>query len=530
MTLIAASVTVDRADLVDSAIERAQRARDDGADVVEWRVDLLATPGGDSDAIAELCRRTPLPCIVTVRSEAEGGAFTGSAVSSVRALLPAIGGDHPPRWIDVESSTLRDQRAHNELREALQRVPESTRPSLIVSAHDFAGRPAGLWSTVERMWGDPECHVAKIAWMARSVRDNLEAFEVLDARQGPTIALCMGEHGVLSRVMGARHGAFLTFARLDDEVGSAPGQPTVSELVSRYRVESITKHTRVYGVIGWPVSHSRSPEIHNEFFARDAVDARYLPLPVGPSWESFKATVGELIDHPTVGFAGASVTLPHKEHLVQFVRERGGTLDDASSMIGAANTLLVDPQSRALRACNTDALAGVESMAQALRRPSDDLRGMRVAILGAGGVARALAWSCADAGADVTIVNRTPDRARALVDDLHDRPGAWGPMRVAVGRDDALTTGAFDAIVNATPLGMKDGPSPAACALPSDALLDGVVVMDTVYSPEETPLVRLAMARGARVVTGLGMFLRQAALQYELWTGKRPCTDSLRAR
>ncbi len=527
MTLVACSVTVDRPDLVSPAIERAMQAKADGADLVEWRVDLLAMLPDAAGAIARLLRDSPLPTILTVRSEAEGGAFDGSPIEAARVLAEAIAGATPPRFVDVEASLLRDRRASDVVHAALAGVEESQRPSLVTSLHDVGGRPTALWTELERMWSDPACHVAKVAWTARTVRDNLEAFDLLASRQGPTIALCMGEQGVLSRVMGAKFGAFLTFARLDDEEGTAPGQPTVRELVDRYRLKGVTHHTRVYGVVGWPVSHSRGPIVHNAWFGELGLDARYLPLPVGPTWESFKASLAELIDHPMLGLSGASVTLPHKEHLVRFVQERGGALDEASFAIGAANTLIIDPQSRAIRACNTDALAGIESLAEALGRASDDLRGLRVAILGAGGVARALAWACANAGADVVVINRTHARAVELAAAFDGRPGERGPMRVGVGDAASIGCGCFHAFINATSLGMKDGPAPDESPIPDDVALDGVVVMDTVYVPERTPLVQQATSRGARVVTGTGMFLRQAALQCELWTGTRPSLISV---
>lgn len=524
MSLIACSVTVDRPDLVTPALDRAAGARLDGADLVEWRVDLLAMLPDAGGAIARLLRESPLPCILTIRSEAEGGAFDGSRIEAARVIAAAIRSGHPPRFVDAEAALLRDARAAAEVRSALASVDEARRPSLLVSTHDTAGRPTTLWSGVESMWAEPECHIVKVAWTARTLRDNLEAFEVLANRSGPTIALCMGEQGVLSRVLGAKFGAFLTFARLDDEVGTAPGQPSVRELVDRYRYRAITRKTRTYGVAGWPVSHSRGPIVHNAWFGEFGIDARYLPLPIGPSWESFKASMGELVDHPSLGFAGASVTMPHKEHLVRFVRERGGVLDDASQAIGAANTLIIESESRHLRAANTDALAGCEVLARALRRPSDDFRGLRMAIVGAGGVARALAWSLADAGAEVIIVNRSHARAEALALTLAGKSGDRGPMRVAAARNEELGCGCFHAIIHATPIGMQGGPAPDECPIPDDMALDGVVVMDTVYAPERTPLVQHATSRGARVVTGLSMFHQQAALQFELWTGLRPAT------
>ena len=523
MTLVACSVTVDRPDLVTPALERAAAARADGADLVEWRIDLLAMMPGADGAIARLVRDSPLPCILTVRSEAEGGAFDGSPIEAVRVLAAAVRCGHPPRFIDAEARMLQDAHAGPELHAALATLDDGARPSLIVSMHDHAGRPASLWSSLERMWADRACSVAKVAWTARTLRDNLEAFDVLASRQGPTIALCMGEQGVLSRVMGAKFGAFLTFARLDDEQGTAPGQPTVRELVDRYRVKGITRHTRVYGIVGWPVSHSRGPIVHNAWFGQLGLDARYLPLPVGPSWESFKASMSELVDHPALDLAGASVTLPHKEHLVRFVRERGGHVDAIAARIGAANTLLVEPGG-AVSCTNTDAPAAVDALCEGMGIERAALREKRVAVLGAGGVARAVAAGLADEGARVVVFNRNEDRARAMCEDLmrgtHDDGNGCGPFegRIVAGRASEIGCGCFHAFVNCTPVGMAGGPEPDGIPLPDEVPLDGsVTVMDTVYAPRETPLLRVARSRGARTVDGWSMFTKQAERQSRLW-------------
>jgi len=367
--------------------------------------------------------------------------------------------------------------------------------------------------------------------MARSIRDNLEAFDLLASRSKPTIALLMGEFGLMSRVLAPKFGGFLTFASDADGSGTAPGQPPVRELRDLYRFGSIGPATRVFGVVGWPVGHSRSPAFHNARFAEHGYDGVYLPLPVPSEWEHFKASIGALVDHERLDFAGASVTIPHKEHLVRFVRERGGEIDADAAWLGAANTLVVHPHGtpdgRRLFATNTDMPAAVEVLSAALATRGRALTGARVAVLGAGGVARAVAGGLALAGATVVVVNRTREKATALSAALSGRARACGGVtRVVAGDEEdfdcnAPSCEAFHAFVNCTPVGMEGGPDPKGSPMPADARIDdSVVVMDTVYAPKETPFLREARARGAMCVDGEAMFLKQAELQSTLFRAR----------
>jgi 3-dehydroquinate dehydratase/shikimate dehydrogenase len=347
-------------------------------------------------------------------------------------------------------------------------------------------------------------------------------------RLKPTIALCMGEAGLMSRVLAPKFGGFLTFASDAEGAGTAPGQPTARELRDLYRFGAIGPATRVFGVIGWPVAHSRSPAFHNARFAEADYDGVYLPLPVPGEWEHFKATVGALVDHEKLDFSGASVTLPHKEHLVRFVQERGGTVDADAAWLGAANTLVVhphgSPDAQRLFATNTDMPAAVGVLSAALATRGVALEGARVAVLGAGGVARAVAGGLALAGATVVVFNRTHAKAEGLATALSGRARANGkPTRVIAGNEEHFRCNAprcecFHAFVNCTPLGMEGGPDPKGSPMPDDAFLDdSVVVMDTVYAPKETPFLREARARGAVCVDGEAMFTKQAELQSALF-------------
>ena len=524
VTALAVSIAVEGPGDVPEALERAAEAARDGASLVEWRLDALADGEEGLAASLRLLRESPLPCIATCRPRWEGGAYDGDDQERI-AFLEALGtSPHAPRYLDVELAAF--QRSAN-LRQKVELVvdhehqPRDLKTSLILSAHDFQTRPPDLARRLAAMQAASSCAVCKIAWRARSLRDNLEAFELLRHRGKPLIALCMGPFGLPSRVLAGKFGGFLTFASAEGAAATAPGQPSIRELRDLYRFDHIGPATRVYGVVGWPVEHSRSPLLHNRGFEAVGHDGVYLPLPIPPEWEHFTATMGALVDDPALDFRGASVTLPHKENLLRFVKERGGTVDAASEAIGSANTLVVGDDG-ALRALNTDAAAALETLVVDASLDRADLPRLRVAVLGAGGAARAVAWALAGAGAKVILFNRDQARAERLAAELSGRAAATGErLSVVAGRPEAISCGCFEVVVNCTPVGMRGGPEPDGSPLPQEFPFEaGVTVFDTVYTPRLTPLLREARSRGARTVGGTGMFLRQAAAQFAAWTGQ----------
>lgn len=552
VNLVAVAIPVDGPEEVEAALDAARAAVRDGARLVEWRVDALADrllpehAGEALDLVRRLVRDSPAPCIVTVRSASEGGAYRGHDADRI-SLYEAIGaGEHAPRYLDLECAAFErsaNLRQKARLAVAHERQPRDLKTSLILSAHDFDGRPADLQGRIAAMTSEPACAVVKAAWRARSLRDNLEAFELLRERRKPMVALCMGDFGLMSRVLAPKFGGFFTFARGAATAETAAGQPTVRELFDRWRYARIGTATRVYGVVGWPVGHSRSPDLHNAGFDARGIDAVYLPMPVEGSWESFKATVGAMLDFEPLDVGGLSVTVPHKEHLVRFVRERGGTLCPVSERCGTANTLVVGggangaargASPRALHAVNTDAPAAVralESAAPAASAPSSarasrdsgSLRGRRIALLGAGGTARALAAALVDGGADVVVFNRTRDRAEALAARI-------AGVTVGGSLDEVASNGAFDVIVNTTPIGLRGSSDEDRSPLADDFRFGrGTTVMDVVYAPRLTPLLRRAREAGATTLDGSTMFVHQAEAQFELWTGAAPPPGLFRA-
>jgi 3-dehydroquinate dehydratase/shikimate dehydrogenase len=577
-TLVCVPIAVES---VEGALADADAARVAGADLVEFRIDGFFTgdlrpagatgrsPGTGLPAefgqVLRLVERSCLPCIVTCRTTAEGGQYDGPEESRI-ALFEHLGAAaRPPRFIDVEfSSYSRSANLAMKVNLAVGHRGDVDRggggagaggagggaegdlsASLILSLHDERGRPADLSRRVLAMAAQPAAAVLKVAYRARSLRDNLELFDLLAEGAGgrPLIALAMGEFGLMSRVLAPKFGSFLTFASLRAGAATAPGQPTIDDLLNLYRFRTIGPRTRVYGVIGWPVARSLSPAMHNAAFAAAAHDGVYLPLPVPPEYEHFKATLHALVEHPRLDLAGCSVTMPHKEHLVRFAREERQraagratwSIDALSELAGAANTLAVergaDGRPAACRVLNTDGPAAADLLAAALGRP---LAGARLALLGAGGLARAVAAAGATAGATVTVFNRTFERAARLADQVGAaRPGVdGGPPRVAAAPLERLGEEAFDAVVNCTPVGTAaagpDGPVPAdPGALRNSPTAP--VVFETVSSPATTPFLARARALGLPTIDGVALLVAQAALQSAAWTGATPPVALLEA-
>lgn len=549
---------------VEGAHAHAVQAREHGADLVEYRIDELFNSPDDTPEVLRLVETSPLPCIVTCRPAWEGGHYDGDEDARVSLFERLGASDRPPRYIDVElAAYTRSANFRQKVNLAVEhpKQPRDVTTRLILSSHDFAGRPADLTRRVLAMQAEPAAAVHKVAFRARSLRDNPELFDMLAERTKPTIALGMGEFGLMSRVLAPKFGGFLTFASLRPEEVTAPGQPTVGELLQKYRFRAINEKTRVYGIVGWPVGHSMSPLMHNAGFDEVGHDGVYVPLPIaagvppettpsepardGPvspgdadaSYASFKATMLELVHHPRLDFAGCSVTLPHKENLAELAFEEGWYLDTQALLSRAANTLVVQREEsgafRAAHALNTDVDAALSCIRDAL----GTLEGKRIALLGAGGVARAIAFGLVSEGSHVTVFNRTPERAERIARDIAATHFSWagpgGPTRpgTAAAAPWERRAGANpDAYINCTAVGMTGGPAPDESPLPVEAFAPAGegVVMETIYNPIRTRLLSDAQVAGWRTIDGVEMFVGQGARQFELWTGRPAPRDLFR--
>jgi 3-dehydroquinate dehydratase/shikimate dehydrogenase len=495
------------------------RAAEAGADLVELRIDTLTDP----TQVSELLSASVLPTIVTCRPDWEGGASTLDDAARFRLLDQEI--DDAATYIDLE------------LR-AVQRTggwpSREKRAGLIVSAHDFSGRPEKLYNLITELNAAPG-DVNKIVWMPRTIRENLEAFELLQQRQKPTIALCMGEAGLISRVLAKKFGAFLTFASLDDSSATAPGQVSITDLKRLYRWDAITPETRIYGVVGSPIAHSMSPAIHNAAFEQAGHDGVYLPLLVEPGYESFKAFMETFLHFPGLHLSGLSITIPHKENALRYLQEKGADLDPLAQRIGALNTIVIDGTSEianrksqianpfTLRGFSTDYPAILDSITSALNITREQLAEYRVAVIGAGGTGRTAVAALAHYGATVVVYNRTKERADALAGEFNGKTG-----RVVSARIDKLCDSCCHIYINTTSVGMHPNTDVTPFGDQRPAFSSDTLVFDTIYNPIKTRLLAEAEAAGAKTISGVEMFIRQAAGQFEAWTHKPAPIDLMR--
>lgn len=487
------------------------RAAEHGADLVELRIDSF----DDEQALARLIASSTVPVLVTCRRAGEGGHCDLPDEERLDRLRRAARAG--AAWVDVELATVADRPADL----ATLGVP------VILSTHDFEGRPARLYSLVEQMASLP-AQVNKLAWRARSVRDSLEAFELLLNRPRPTVALCMGEAGQPTRLLARKFGAFLTFASLDADSATAPGQPTIEQLKRTYRWDAQRPETPVYGVVGFPIAHSLSPLLHNAAFEQLGIDGIYVPLLVEPGFESFKAFAESFVEFAPLGLRGLSVTIPHKENALRWLRQRDATVDPLAARIGAVNTIVIERRDdgavRSLRGFSSDFHAILDTITTTLGIDRADLQSCRVLVLGAGGTGRTATAALASCGADVVVANRSFDRAAALAEEFHGTPGTVRAVEWS-----ALDVASAQIVLNTTPVGMH--PHVGACPLDERqlaALARCDLVFDTIYNPPRTRLVEGAERAGVRTVGGIEMFVRQAATQFLAWTGQPAPLDRLR--
>jgi len=412
--------------------------------------------------------------IATCRPRNAGGHFPGSVHEQLVWLMLAV--RIGCRWYDIEHEFA--SRFDRKWIRGGQRL---------VSLHDFRSTPKNLRQIVARLHAC-DADAVKIATQCNSIADSLRVLALAKGRKN-VIAVPMGEIGLPARVLALREGSALAYAAVGEK--TAPGQLTLDEMKNLYRADKLERKTRVYGVIGDPISHSLSPLMHNLAFQQKRINSVYLPFLV----RDIKDFLGAI---KPLGIAGFSVTLPHKEKILRHL----DVCDPLAAAIGAVNTVVVRANGK-LYGSNTDYVGVLRALERRVR-----LLGSRVLIFGAGGVARAVAFALAQAGSIVCVCARRMDQADMLARAVHGE---------AVSRT-RIRKEFFDAIVNATPVGMhpKAGESPLAAKE-----LNCRLVFDTVYRPMKTKLLCLAEKRGIETVTGAEMFIAQGTAQWEIWTGRR---------
>ena len=457
----------------------------DSKGIMEFRLDYLRPEHLHASNVAKWVELAQGPVVLTLRRRANGGEFDGGEADQVRVLESLRGA-----FVDLEIETI-----EGFLGGSL--APLKPAPfSWIASYHNFHETPPDL-PVIYRRLRNCGANIVKIATQARNFSDNIRLFEQVDEarRDGiPIIIAAMGELGTFSRLTATGRGSLWTYASLQKGRESAPGQFTASELTNLYSVDEIDEATQFYGVIGWPVGHSLSPHIHNPALRQLGMNARYLPFPI-QDLKDFGPHLRR--------FAGFSVTIPHKVQILDFV----DVVDETVKETGAANTLV--HRAGKLFAYNTD----VYGTQQALKKPFDD--GVdTVTMLGTGGAARAAAIVLKKMNCKVTVLARDVEKAQRFAAEFGFAGNALSNAEHCKG----------DLLINATSVGMSPGIDQSP--IPAEAL-DYRYVFDMVYNPLETRLLREAR-RGSTVISGVEMFVAQAARQFELWTERKAPTQLMR--
>lgn len=473
---------------VDEAISDLVEAGKRKVCLAEIRLDML-------NSLPDLSRfvlASSVPLLATVRRKRDGGHWEGAESDRLELLRLAVASGFA--WVDIEEDVIAD-------------FPRIGTEKRIVSFHDCTGVPADLGAIYARM-AACDADTIKLVCLTSTPGEVASILHLHDNPPKPTVAFGMGDVGQASRIVQLKLGAPFTYAAVNADTIAAPGMLTISQLQLNFGVRRINASTQLFGVVGAPLGHSLSPIIHNNGFRKLGRNDLYVPFTVPKGMlEEF------LTSHAFLGIRGLSVTIPHKEDACRLAAVRSPEV----VATGSANTLLLG-QDGGIAASNTDYDAVLDSVLAGLKNHPDGwtLKGKRALVLGAGGVARSVVCGLTSQGADVRLAGRTQERAEAIASMV---PCAVVPWE---NRHDSPV----DIVVNCTPVGMH--PDVDQSPVDPGYLVPGLVVMDTIYNPENTLLIRQAREKGAVAVTGLDMFIGQAAAQFKLFTGEQAPVDLMR--
>lgn len=463
------------------------------ADVIEVRFDCL-DPHVRLD-IAKRISATGKNFILTFRSAEQGGR-QDLEVAERKEFWNAVPAD---KWADIEP-------------DLIENVDIRGFEKLICSYHASSNSSTSI-RQIFALLADTKADVLKIAVPTDSAVDSIAVWNLIEdakAANKEIIPIGMGEAGKWTRILGPAHGAFLSFASVDNEAETAPGQLTAHDLQNVFRTKELDQNTEIFGIVAGDTSYSVSPWMQNAAFKAAGMNRVFVPLQTINIDEFLIRMVKAETREVQLNFQGFSVTNPHKRSVIKAL----DGVDEAAAKIGAVNTINVE--NGRLIGYNTDAPGFVAPLKKVL----GSVKGARVAIAGAGGAARACAYALKQEGAAVSIFARSYKKANDLADSLGVKAGAM---------NNSFRPGTIDILVNATPIGTK-GSREEQAAIATSAQLNGLkLVYDLVYNPIETPLIREARRAGVPAIGGVDMLIAQGARQFEIWTGEKPQINVMKA-
>ena len=523
---ICVSVCAEKASEFIEKIERAAKI----ADIIELRFDCLEENGFENvlAKIEGLMKSIKNPFLATCRPQNKDAHFLfGKGVYKSKAQLDRAVSEQNKRiskwkkifcasnfaFIDFEEDLMFELLSSDPLSLFDEsEIRDLKKSKVLYSEHFFDVtnlriRFKGIYRnlTNEKLQhNEIKSRTAKIAVQANDVTDGLELIKLLAQAKSENkelIPIAMGEHGIWTRILGLSRGAFMTFASLDDESATAPGQLTAEEMINVYRVKELDENTEIYGLVAGATAHSVSPQMHNAAFKFHNLNAVYVPFAVKNLEEFIHRMVNPKTQEIDWKLRGLSVTIPHKIEIIKYL----DFVDETARQIGAVNTVKIVGDE--LHGFNTDAAGFIEP----LKNAYGDLKNAKVAVFGAGGAARAVVYALKNDGAEITVFARDLAKAEDLKNDFG--------VEIKLINDYQSPTVNYNIMINTTPLGMKKGGMENDTPLTAEQLEGVKLVYDLVYNPFETRLIKEAQSVFVPTIGGLAMLVAQAIEQQKIWTG-----------
>jgi len=471
------------ADTIDKALVDLKKA-EKLTDLIELRIDFIKDI--NENKLEELLKNKMKEVIVTCRPEFEGGNFIGSEEERILLLKKAI--ELNADYVDIEFKT--DENFIDNI------IKNKKNSKIIISYHNFNETPSedelrNLYNKIKKLNSD----LVKIVTFANSLNDNFRIFKLLKNKNN-LVSFCMSAKGQMSRILSPKFNSAIIFASLEKNKESAPGQIRIEEMKNEYNIDFINEDTKILGVIGEYAENSKSRYMHNTMFKEKGINFIYHPLKLE------KNELEEFMNNfRKFDFVGAAVTVPHKETIMQFLDK----LDKTAKDIGAVNTIVKD--NGALIGYNTDYYGAIEAL-----KENTQLENKKILIIGAGGAARAIVYGLKKEKAEITIINRTFEKAQKLAEEFNIKPDKLENMKELIKGNDI--------IINTTSVGMKSNIDESI--IPKEHFSEGKILMDIVYTPIRTKLIEFAEKANCKTITGERMLIYQAMKQFKLWTKHEP--------
>ena len=449
-------------------------------EVIEFRLDYMQEM--ELIKLKNFISRRKKPMIITCRKGSEGGFSNIDDTERIALLMKSI--EFNADYIDIEYSSNKN---------SIKKIIENKKNTkIIISYHNLKETPKNLkiiFNNIKNLSPD----FIKIVTNANSVTDNFRIFHLIkeaSREKRRIIAFCMGSYGQFSRILSPMLGSKITYASVENGKESAIGQLTTEESTNIYRIKKLNKNTKILGLVGNPVEHSCSHIMHNAAFGKLGINAVYLKFKVDK--------LKEFIQYfRKLNILGFSVTIPHKIEVMKYLDD----IDKRAKSIGAVNTIVF--KNKKLIGYDTDCYGAMQAL-----KEKTQIRNKNVAVLGAGGSSRALVYGLIENNANVTILNRTMEKAKSIADNFNCNYDSLNEL-------DNIN---YDILINTTPLGMY--PNADCSPVPVSSIKNDTVVFDIVFNPYKTKLLRYAEKKGCTIIPGIEMLINGAVLQFKLWTGK----------